>query len=82
MRTAYSIQFLLSVGIILAANVLCSLCQHWAYRSVGFALCGLLWLVHPVLPKEAAMAPKALLWVRTAGFLLLLIGMFSRAYFY
>lgn len=81
MRMTYSAQLAISVGMVLLANVLCTLCGHWACRSAGFVLCGLLWLVHPVLPKGAANTKGTLLGIRGAGLVLILIGVFSRAFY-
>ncbi|WP_299229722.1 hypothetical protein [uncultured Bacteroides sp.] len=27
--------------------------DFWIYRSVGFVICGLMWIIHPVLPNGA-----------------------------
>jgi len=68
--------------IILATNVISTLMKHWVYRSAGFVLCGLLWIIHPVLPKGAEVSKRTLRWTRIAGLILVLTGIFTRVYTY
>lgn len=82
MKLTYKAQMLICLVIILLANVISTILKHWIYRSGGFVVCGLLWLIHPVLPNGAEEAKKALLWTRIAGIVLILIGVFTRAYIY
>lgn len=82
MKQAYKAQMLISVIIILLANVISTILKHWIYRSGGFVICGLLWLIHPVLPNGAEVSKRTLLWTRIAGVILILIGIFTRAYIY
>lgn len=80
MKLAYKAQMIISVVIILLANVLSTIAKHWVYRSAGFVICGLLWIIHPVLPKGAEVSKRTLLWTRIAGLILILIGVFTRVY--
>jgi len=80
MKLTYKIQLILSVVIILLANVLTECFSHWLYRSLGFALCGLIWIVHPVLPNGAENNSKTRLLIRAAGVVLILIGVFTRVH--
>lgn len=82
MRMNYKNQLIVSVIVIILANVLSTIFKHWIYRSAGFILCGLLFLLHPVLPNGVEKTKKTLLWVRIAGVVLVLIGVFTRAYTY
>jgi len=82
MKLTYKAQIIASLVIILLANVLGSIFKHWIFRSAGFAVCGLLWIVHPVLPSGAGVSRRSLAWVRIAGVILVLIGVFTRAYIY
>jgi len=82
MKMTYKVQLWLSVAIILAANILSTLLKHWVWRSLGFVACGLLFILHPVLPKSLEPTRKNLLWVRIAGVILILIGVFTRVYTY
>lgn len=82
MKLTYKTQMFISLVIILLANVISTMLKHWIYRSGGFVICGLLWLIHPVLPNGVEVSPKALLWTRIAGVILILIGVFTRAYIY
>ena len=82
MKFTYKVQMISSLVIILLANVLSTIFKHWIYRSAGFVVCGLLWIIHPVLPNGAEVSKRTLLWVRIAGIILILIGVFTRAYIY
>lgn len=82
MKFTYKVQMISSLVIILLANVLSTIFKHWIYRSAGFVVCGLLWIIHPVLPNGAEICKRTLLWVRIAGVILILIGIFTRAYIY
>ena len=82
MKLTYKAQMLICLVFILLANVISTILKHWIYRSGGFVICGLLWLIHPVLPNSAEVSKKALLWTRIAGVILILIGVFTRAYIY
>lgn len=82
MKFTYKVQMISSLVIILLANVLSTIFKHWIYRSAGFVVCGLLWIIHPVLPNGAEVSKRILLWVRIAGIILILIGVFTRAYIY
>lgn len=82
MKLTYWVQILISCIVVLLANVASTVFQHWAYKSLGFVSCGLLWLIHPVLPNGAEVSKRTLLCVRLAGVILILIGIFSRSYNY
>ena len=84
-KVTYKTQILLSAIIILLANVLTTLLKHWIYRSIGFVICGLIWLLHPVLIKQeeaSRLTTKTIKWVKISGVILILIGIFTRSYFY
>lgn len=78
MKLTYWVQITLSCVIVLLANVASTVLHHWSCRSLGFIICGLLWLFHPVLPKGAKISKCTLLWSRLAGIALILIGAFTR----
>ena len=80
MKLTYKVQMLICLVIILSANVISTILQHWIYRSGGFVICGLLWIIHPVLPNGAEVSKKTLFWTRIAGIILILIGVFTRVY--
>ena len=82
MKLTYKAQMFISLVVILVANVISTILKHWIYRSGGFVNCGLLWLIHPVLPNGAEVSKRTLLWTRIAGIILILIGIFTRAYIY
>lgn len=78
MKLTYRVQITLSCVIVLLANVASTILQHWAYRSLGFVICGFLWIIHPILPKSATITKTALFGTRVAGVVLVLIGVFTR----
>ena len=82
MKLTYKAQMFISLVVILVANVISTILKHWIYRSGGFVICGLLWLIPPVLPNGAEVSKRTLLWTRIAGVILILIGVFTRAYIY
>lgn len=82
MKLTYKAQMVISLVIILLANVISTIMKHWIYRSGGFVICGLLWLIHPVLPNGAEVSKRTLLWTRIAGIILILMGIFTRVYIY
>ena len=80
MKLTYQAQMILSVFIILLANILTDMLASWIYRSLGFAVCGLLFIVHPVVPKHLEGIDKSVFWTRIAGVILILIGIFTRVH--
>lgn len=82
MKWSFRTQVLLSVVIIIAFNVLSTVFRHWVYRSIGFGICGLLYLIHPVTPKDAPNNKQMKLAIRIAGVILIVIGIFTRSYTY
>ena len=80
MKLTYKVQIVLSVIIIILANILTDIFDFWVYRSIGFAVCGLLFIVHPVIPASIEGNKKAIFWTRIAGVVLILIGIFTRVH--
>ena len=80
MKWTYKAQMINSLVIIILANILSTIFKHWIYRSAGFVVCCLLWIVHPVLPKGAEVSERTVLATRVAGIILILIGIFTRIY--
>lgn len=80
MKLTYKKQMIIAVIIIILANIMTEIFDFWIYRSVGFVICGLMWILHPVLPNEAEVSKRTLLWTRGAGVILILIGVFTRVH--
>ena len=78
MKVTYQAQLIISAVIIVLANILTDVLEFWLYRSIGFGVCGLIWILHPVLPNGAEVSKRTLLWVRVAGVILILIGVLTR----
>ena len=81
MKLTYKMQTIVSVVIIIVANIITEMYDFWIYRSIGFAICGIFWIVHPVLPSGAEVSKRTLSWVRIAGVILVLIGVFTRVHY-
>lgn len=82
MKLTYHKQMMVMVAMILVGNGISTMLQHWALRSAGFVICGLLLVFHPVLPESIPMTEKSRLWVRVAGALLIYLGVFTRTYYF
>ena len=81
MKLNYKMQMIISIVIIIFANIITEMFDFWIYRSLGFCVCGLMWIIHPVLPNGAEVSKRTLLWVRIAGIILILIGVFTRVHY-
>ena len=81
MKLTYRKQVALGVIIIILANILTDVLNFWLYRSIGFGICGLLWIIHPVVPDRMEANRQTLLWTRIAGTILILIGVFTRVHY-
>ena len=81
MKLTYKMQMISSVVIIILANIITEIFDSWIYRSIGFGICGLIWVFHPVLSNGAEVSERTLLWVRISGIVLVLIGVFTRVHY-
>lgn len=82
MKLNYKNQMNLTIVIIIVMNGLNMLLKHWIFSSLGKVMCGMLWLVHPVLLDSAEVTKRNLGIVRLAGVVLILWGFMSRLYLY
>lgn len=83
MKLTYQRQLGLSCMLVLLGNVLSTVFQHWIYRNIGFFLCGLIWIFHPVMAGSAQPTKKQLRQIRIfGGGILILIALFTRSYAY
>lgn len=81
MKLTYKAQMILSFFLVILGNILTEVFDFWIYRSIAFIICGLLFIVHPVVPKYLEGIDKAVFWTRIAGVILILIGIFTRVHF-
>ena len=81
MKLTYRKQLALAVAVVILANILTEVFNSWIYRSMGFGICGLVWIIHPVLPPNAEKNEKTILCTRIAGVILILIGIFTRVHY-
>lgn len=82
MNKAFKNQLWIGVGIVLVCSVLNTLFRHWIFSSIGFILCGLLWILHPVKLNPYLDEKRQLAECRIAGLLLILLGIMLRARLY
>ena len=81
MKPNYRQQLILSVIPVLLGNILCTVFRHWIYRNIAFFLCGILWIIHPVLVLNREPTKKELRMVQIwGGGILILIAIFTRSY--
>ena len=83
MQLNYKKQLVLTVILVLTGNVLCTLLKHWVYRNIAFFLCGILWILHPVMAGTGVPTRKEKNLIRIfGGGILILIALFTRSYAY
>ena len=82
MRFSFQNQLILTCFLILVFSVLNTVFRNWIFTSIGFGVCGLLWIIHPVLPRNAKSVRYGSLMLRLCGVLLIAIGILTRSYLY
>ena len=77
-KLTYETQLTISFLIVILGCILSDIFNFWIYHSIAYVICGLLFIVHPVVPKRLEGIDKAIFWTRIAGVILMLIGIFTR----
>ena len=77
-KLTYETQLTISFLIVILGCILSDIFNFWIYHSIAYVICGLLFIVHPVVPKHLEGIDKAVFWTRIAGVILMLIGIFTR----
>ena len=80
-KLTYEAQLTISFLIVILGCILSYIFNFWIYHSIAYVICGLLFIVHPVVPKQLEGINKAVFWTRIAGIILILIGIFTRAHY-
>ena len=80
-KLTYETQLTISFLIVILGCILSDIFNFWIYHSIAYVICGLLFIVHPVVPKHLEGIDKAIFWTRIAGVILILIGIFTRVHF-
>lgn len=80
-KLTYEAQLTISFIIVILGNILTDIFDFWIYHSIAYVICGLLFIVHPVIPKRLEGSEKAVFWTRIAGVILILIGIFTRVHY-
>ena len=78
MKINWRKQNAICVLLVIIGNILTDTLDNWIWRSAAFVICGLMYILHPVLPSNVAPTKPALRWARIAGVILILIGIFTR----
>lgn len=81
MKLNYDAQLTISFVLVILGNILTDIFDFWIYRSLAFIICGLLFIVHPVVPNYLETNKKTVFWTRIAGVILILIGGFTRVHY-
>ena len=79
MKLNYKSQMAVAVGVVLICYVLAFVFSNMLFRSLGLCLSGLLYAIHPVVPKGEENNKDLKRYVRIAGIMLILFGMFTTA---
>ena len=79
-KSTYEAQLTISFFIVILGCILSDIFNFWIYHSIAYVICGLLFIVHPVVPKRLEGIDKAIFWTRIAGVILILIGIFTRVH--
>ena len=79
-KLTYETQLTISFLIVILGCILSDIFNFWIYHSMAYVICGLLFIVHPVVPKHFEGIGKAIFWTRIAGVILILIGIFTRVH--
>ena len=80
MKLTYSAQLTLSFILVILGNILTDIFNFWIYHSIAYVICGLLFIVHPVVPDYLETNKTTIFWTRIAGVILILIGSFTRVH--
>ena len=80
-KLTYEAQLTISFIIVILGSFLSDIFNFWIYHSIAYVICGLLFIVHPVVPKRLEGMKRAIFWTRIAGIILILIGIFTRVHF-
>ena len=79
-KLTYETQLTISFLIVILGCILSDIFNFWIYHSMAYVICGLLFIVHPVVPKHLEGIDKTIFWTRIAGVILILIGIFTRVH--
>ena len=74
MKPEFKKRLILSVIIVLVFSILNTLCKHWIFSSIGFCICGLLYIIRPVKMNDFHSEEKQFKECRIAGVILILLG--------
>lgn len=77
MKLNYKNQMILAIGIVVACFVLTIVFRNLLFRTIGFCLSGLLYVIHPVAPDGEESNKELKKYIRLAGVLLICIGLFT-----
>ena len=80
-KLTYNTQLIISFLIVFFGSFLSDKLESWIFHSLAYVVCGLLFIVHPVVPKRLEAIEKELFCAQIAGVLLILIGIFTRVHY-
>jgi len=68
--------------IVLVFSILNTVLKHWIFSSIGFCICGLIWIIHPVKMNDIRPEKSQFVECRIAGVIIFLLGIMLRARLY
>ena len=80
-KLTYESQLTISFFVVFLGSILSDIFGFWIYHSIAYVICGLLFIVHPVVLRHLEGIDKAVFWTRIAGVILILIGIFTRVHY-
>ena len=80
-KWTYEMQLTISFILVILGSILSDIFNFWIYHSIAYVICGLLFIMNPVVPKHLECVRKAVFWTRITGVVLILVGILTRVHF-
>ena len=78
MKLTYKMQLGFTAIIVALFNILNTIFHNWILSSIGYCLCGFLWVIHPIGTKNMEPTKRNLLIIRFAGVFFVIVGLVVR----
>ena len=77
MKLNDKVQMIITVVIFIAFYIVTMVTDQRIFRNIGLMICGLLYVIHPVVSEKDADNKSLKKYVRVAGVVLVLAGLFT-----
>jgi len=77
MKLNHKTQMVIAIILFVAFYIIAMITKERAFRGIGMFLSGLLYAIHPVVAEKDADTPGLKKYVRIAGVVLMLAGIFT-----